>query len=325
MEGCADARRPARPYPSIPHPPSLPAMWPRLPAPDDWADTLATVHRWTQIVGKVRLAHVPLVNHWWNVALYASARGLTTSAVPYGRRRFEVAFDFVSHRLDVTVSDGGRGGFDLEPMSVAAFYDRLLAVLADLDLQTEIRPMPVEIPGDVVPFPDDTEHAAYDADAVTAYWHALAQADRVFTAFRADFLGKSSPVHFFWGAFDHCVTRFSGRPAPPHPGGAPHLADWVMREAYSHEVSSAGFWPGRELGEAAFYSYAYPEPDGFAEAAVEPAAARYDSDLREFVLPYEAVRAADDPDATLRAFLQSTYAAAADRAGWDRGALERGA
>ena len=305
----------------IHHPSAMP--WPRLPAPDDWAETLATVHRWTQIVGKVRLAHAPLVNHWWNVPLYVSARGLTTSAVPYGPRRFEVAFDLVDHRLDVAVSDGGRGGFDLEPMSVAAFHRRLLGLLADLDLATEVWPMPVEIPGDVVPFPDDEAHAAYDADAVGAYWRALAQADRVFTDFRAGFLGKCSPVHFFWGAFDLAVTRFSGRPAPPHPGGAPHLADWAMREAYSHEVSSAGLWPADEPGGAAFYSYAYPEPDGFAGAAVEPAGARYDADLGEFVLPYEAIRTAADPDAALRLFLETTYAAAADRAGWDRAALER--
>ena len=297
--------------------------WPRLPAPDDWAETLATVHRWTQIVGKVRLAHAPLVNHWWNVPLYVSARGLTTSAVPYGRRRFEVEFDFTTHTLDVVASDGGRGGFGLEPMPVAAFYERLMAVLRDLDLATEIWPMPVEIPGDVAPFPDDVWHEAYDADAVAAYWRALAQADRVLTDFRAGFLGKCSPVHFFWGAFDLAVTRFSGRPAPPHPGGAPRLADWAMREAYSHEVSSAGFWPGPEIGGAAFYSYAYPEPDGFAAAEVQPDAARYDADLGEFVLPYEAVRTAADPDATLRAFLEATYAAAADRAGWDRDALER--
>ena len=297
--------------------------WPRLPAPDDWAETLATVHRWTQVVGKVRLAHAPLVNHWWNVPLYVSARGLTTSAVPYGPRRFEVAFDFTTHTLDVVVSDGGRGGFDLEPMSVATFYGRLLGALADLDLATDVWPMPVEIPGDVVPFPDDADHAAYDADAVSAYWRALAQADRVLTDFRADFVGKCSPVHFFWGAFDLAVTRFSGRPAPPHPGGAPHLADRVMREAYSHEVSSAGFWPTGEPGGAAFYSYAYPEPDGYAGAAVEPAGARYDAEQGEFVLPYEAVRMAPDPDAALRAFLETTYAAAADRAGWDRAALER--
>ena len=298
--------------------------WPRLPAPADWAETLATVHRWTQVVGKVRLAHAPLVNHWWNVPLYVSARGLTTSAVPYGPRRFEIEFDFTTHTLDVVVSDGGRGGFDLEPMSVATFTRRLLGVLADLDLATDIWPTPVEIPGDVALLTADEAHAAYDADAVNAYWRALAQADRVLADFRAGFVGKCSPVHFFWGAFDLAVTRFSGRPAPPHPGGAAHLADWVMREAYSHEVSSAGFWPGPELGGAAFYSYATPEPDGFAEAAVEPAGARYDADLGEFVLPYEAVRTAEDPDAALRAFLETTYAAAADRAGWDRAALERG-
>ena len=254
-----------------------------------------------------------------------SARGLTTSAVPYGRRRFEVAFDFVTHTLDVAASDGGRGGFDLEPMSVASFYRRLTGVLADLALPTEVWPMPVEIPGDVVPFPDDDAHGAYDAEAVTAYWRALAQADRVLGDFRAGFVGKCSPVHFFWGAFDLAVTRFSGRPAPPHPGGAPHLADWVMREAYSHEVSSAGFWPNADGGGAAFYSYAYPEPDGFAEAPVEPAAARYDADLGEFVLPYEAVRTAADPDAALRSFLETTYVAASSQAGWDRAALERSA
>ena len=297
--------------------------WPRLPAADAWADTLATVHRWTQVVGKVRLARTPLVNHWWNVPLYVSARGLTTSAIPAGQRRFEIAFDFVDHRLDVTASDGRQRELALAPMSVAAFYGWVMDALAALDVGTEIWPMPVEIPGDVRPFPDDEAHAAYDAEAVSAYWRALAQADRVFSDFRAGFVGKCSPVHFFWGAFDLAVTRFSGREAPPHPGGAPHLADGAMREAYSHEVSSAGFWPGSELGEAAFYSYAYPTPDGYEEAPVEPAAAYWHGDLGEFVLPYGAVRRSADPDAALRAFLEATYAAASSRAGWDRAALER--
>lgn len=298
--------------------------WPRLPDADDWAETRATVHRWTQIVGKVRLAHTPLVNHWWNVPLYVTERGLTTSLVPHPERPFRIDFDFWEHRLVVAVAGRGRQSLGLPSQTVAGVYEWTLGALREAGVETDVWPVPVEIPGDVVPFGEDPT-GAYDADAVARYGRALADVDRVFGAFRARFLGKCSPVHFFWGAFDHAVTRFSGRTAPPHPGGAPHLGDWVMREAYSHEVSSAGFWPGPELGEAAFYSYAYPEPDGFRTAAVRPDAARYDADLGEFVLPYEAVRQSGDPDAALLAFLQSTYEAAADGAGWDRAALERGA
>ena len=299
-----------------------PTAWPPLPL-DEWEDTYATLHRWTQVVGKVRLGAMPWTNHSWHTPLYVTVRGLSTALVPHETRAFEVEFDLVDHRLRVATSDGDRRSFPLRPMSVAAFYRRLLRALDDLGVQTDVWPEPVEIPGPVRPFPDDDDHAAYDADAAHRLWRVLLQSHRVFTAFRARFTGKASPVHFFWGAFDLAVTRFSGRTAPTHPGGAPHLADWVMEEAYSHEVSSAGFWPGAGLGEPAFYAYAYPEPDGFRDHPVRPEAARYHGDLGEFVLPYEAVRTAPDPDAALLDFLQSTYEAAADLAGWDRDALER--
>lgn len=294
--------------------------WPRLPPAADWRPTADAVHRWLQVIGKVRLGRTPWVNHAWHVPLYVSARGLTTGLIPDGQ--VEVELDVVADRLHVRAASGLDAGFHLEAMSVAEFYRHLLDALAAVGLEARVWPMPVEIPGDVVPFPDDIEARPYDADAVRAYWGALRAAHRVMLAFRARFVGKVSPVHVFWGAFDLAVTRFSGRPAPPHPGGAPHLADWVMREAYSHEVSSAGLWPGLELGEAHFYAYAYPEPDGFRDAPVAPDAARYDADLGEFVLPYEAVRAAPDPDAALMGFLQTTYEAAADLGGWDRPALE---
>ena len=302
-----------------------PDAWPELPPLADWQDTFDTVHRWTQAVGKVRMARAPLINHWWNVPLYVSTRGLTTSSVPAGAGRFTVDFDFVGHRLVVQTSDGGERSFALEPMSVAAFFEKLTGALSELGVDARIWPVPVEVPDPAVPFPDDTAHAAYDAGAVERVWRAMSQADRVMTDFRARFLGKVSPVHFFWGSFDLCVTRFSGRPAPQHPGGAPNVGAWVMHEAYSHEVSSAGFWPGAGLGEAAFYAYAYPVPDGFAGYPVQPEAAYFHTDLGEFVLPYEAVRSAPDPDAALLAFLQTTYEAAADLAGWDRAALERAA
>ncbi|HLA64921.1 MAG TPA: DUF5996 family protein [Rhodothermales bacterium] len=306
--------------------PPLPAdAWPPLPPLADWLDTVETLHRWTQIVGKVRLARTPLENHWWNVPLYVTARGLTTSAVPDGGRHFHIDFDFVDHRLVVGTSDGATESFALGALSVAAFYHALTEALEALGVQLRIWPVPVEIPGSVASFPDDHAHAAYDADAVGRFWRALLQAHRVLTKFRARFLGKVSPVHFFWGGFDLAVTRFSGRAAPQHPGGIPNVGDWVMHEAYSHEVSSAGFWPGVGLGEAAFYAYAYPEPEGFRDAPVEPAAAYFHADLGEFVLPYEAVRTAPDPDAALLAFLQTTYDAGADLAAWDRPALERSA
>lgn len=294
--------------------------WPAIPVAD-WQDTRDTFILWTQVIGKVRMARTPVMSHWWNVPLYVGARGLTTSLVPAGERGFQVDLDLVDHRLDVTVTDGRRDGFALEPMPVATFHQRFHEVLGGLDLATETWAMPVEIPG-AVPFTSDTEHAAYDADAVHRFWLALVQMDRVLEEFRARYLGKVSPVHLFWGALDLAVTRFSGRDAPPHPGGAPNCGPHVMHEAYSHEVSSAGYWPGG-AEEGVFYSYAYPEPDGFRTATVVPDGARWDDDLAEFVLPYEVVRTAADPDATLLAFLQSTYEAAADRAAWDRPALER--
>lgn len=296
--------------------------WPLLPL-DDWRDTYATIHRWAQIVGKVRLAHAPWTNHSWHVPLYVTGRGLSTSLVPHDGGSFEVTFDLVDHRLRIETTVGERRSFALRPMSVAAFYDRLTAELAALGIEPGIWPMPVEIPAPVDPFPEDHAHAAYDRDAIERYWQVLVRVERVLTEFRAGFVGKVSPVHLFWGAFDLAVTRFSGRTAPTHPGGAPFLADWVMAEAYSHEVSSAGFWPGDGLGEPAFYSYAYPEPDGFRQRAVAPDAAFYHDELGEFILPYEAVRTSDDPDRTLLAFLVSTYEAAADLGAWDRDALER--
>jgi len=295
--------------------------WPALPRFDDWQPTHDAVHRWTQAIGKIRLDKMPWVNHAWHSPLYVSARGLTTGLVPDGG--FEIELDVVAERLHVRAASGLDAGFALGPMSVADFYGRLLDALAAVGVEAHVWAEPVEIPGDIVAFPDDTEPRPYDAVAVRAYWGALRDAHRVMTAFRARFVGKASPVHFFWGAFDLAATRFSGRPAPPHPGGAPNLADWVMREAYSHEVSSAGLWPGgSDLGEAQFYAYAYPEPDGFRTAAITPEAAHFHEGYGEFLLSYDAVRTADDPDAALTAFLETTYAAAADLGAWDRDALE---
>jgi hypothetical protein len=298
------------------------APWPQLLPIAGWQDTFDTLHMWTQIVGKIRLEQGPWINHSWGSALYVTTRGLTTSPIPYEGRTFAIDFDFVDHALRISTSTGQKRAFDLVPMSVAAFYEKTMRALGDLGIEVEIYPKPVEVPDPIQPFPEDEAHASYDADAVHRFWRALVQVDRVFTAFRARFIGKVSPVHFFWGAFDLAVTRFSGRDAPRHPGGVPNCADWVMEEAYSKELSSAGFWPGTGLGEAAFYSYAYPEPDGYRERDVEPDAAYYLDEMGEYVLPYEAVRTADDSDGTLLAFLQSTYEAAADRADWDRDALE---
>ena len=300
---------------------SDPTVWPELEL-EAWQDTRATFQLWTQVVGKIRMAHTPLVNHWWNVPLYVTARGLTTSLVPYDERGFEMEFDLLDHRLDIRATDGGRAVVALEPRTVASFYDEVMSKLAALDLATTIWPMPVEIPGDVIPFPDDTEHASYDGDAVQRFWRVLVESDRLLQVFRARWLGKVSPVHFFWGGMDLAVTRFSGRSAPRWVGRAPHCGPFVMEEAYSHEVSSAGFWPsgGRE---GAFYSFAYAEPDGFRDAVVLPDVARYDTELGEFLLPYEAVRAATDPDALVLEFLQGTYEATADLGGWDRSSLER--
>lgn len=298
------------------------AAWPSLPW-NAWADTCNTLHLWTQVVGKIRLAQAPLVNHWWEVALYVTARGLTTSSIPYGSEAFQIDFDFIDHRVLIRVSDGGTAAFALRPMTVAAFYAELMGHLRVLGIDVHILSRPVELP-EVIRFEEDHTHASYDAACVHDFWRILVQVDRVLTLFRSRFLGKVSPVHFFWGSFDLCVTRFSGRRAPPHPGGFPNVADWVVREAYSHEVSSCGFWPGNGgLGRPAFYAYAYPTPDRFGEAALSVPGASYSRDLGEFILPYDAVREADAPDDLLLRFLQATYGAAADLGRWDRAALER--
>src|SRR5262245_41795679 len=297
-------------------------LWPSLPL-EAWSDTYATLHRWTQIVGKVRLKCSPWVNHSWHVTLYVTARGLTTSAAAFEGRAFEIDFDFIDHRLVVRTSDGGTGTVALEAQPVSAFYRQVMAELARLGVRVKINRKPNEVP-DPIRFDQDDVHRAYDPEYANRFWRVLVQADRVFKQFRARFIGNCSPVHFSWVAPDLAATRFSGRPAPPHPGGVPNLPDWVAREAYSHEVSSCGFWPGGgPVAHAAFYAYAYPEPDGFAAAAVKPGAAFYSKDLREFILPYDAVRQARNPDATLLDFLQSTYEAAANLATWDRAALER--
>jgi hypothetical protein len=296
--------------------------WPTLPL-EAWSDTYATLHMWTQIVGKVRLAQSPWMNHSWHVTLYVTARGLTTSPVPYGDRTFQIDFDFVDHQLTVRSSDGRSSRLELQPMSVATFYTSLMAEMEKLELRVHINRTPNEVP-DPIPFDQDETHRAYDREYANRFWRILVQADRIFKDFRARFVGKCSPVHFFWGAPDLAVTRFSGRRAPKHPGGIPNLPDWVTQEAYSDEVSSCGFWPGGgPIPYAAFYSYAYPEPPGFAASIVQPREAFYSNDLREFVLSYEAVRESESPDETLLAFLQTTYAAAADLAKWDRRSLER--
>ena len=296
--------------------------WPRLPPLPDWQDTCTTVHMWTQIAGKIRLVSGPWINHSWGSTLYLTTRGLTTSPLPHGTRTFAIDFDFVGHALRITTGEGAERSFALRPMSVAAFYRRVMEELRALDIRVAIYPKPVEVV-EAIPFGEDEQHASYDAAAIHRYWRALLQVNRVFNEFRARFVGKVSPAHFFWGAFDLAVTRFSGRTAPRHPGGAPNCADWVMVEAYSHEVSSAGFWPGTGIGEAAFYAYAYPEPEGFRGYPVKPQAAYFLNELGEYILPYEAVRTAGDPDRTLLDFLQTTYEAAAELARWDRAALER--
>ena len=296
--------------------------WPNLPL-EAWSDTLATLHMWLQIVGKIRLAQSPWVNHGWHVTLYVTSRGLTTSPVPYGARAFQIDFDFIDHALVIESSNGGVAELPLEPQSVAAFYERLMSELAKLDLHVKIHMKPNEV-FEPIRFDEDRSHSSYDPEYAHRYWRALLQVDRVLKEFRARFIGKCSPVHFFWGAPDLAVTRFSGRRAPKHPGGVPSLPDRVAREAYSHEVSSCGFWPGGgPIPFASFYSYAYPEPEGFPDAAVEPEAAFYSGELREFILPYDVVRGSASPDAALLEFLQTTYEAAANLADWDRGALER--
>jgi hypothetical protein len=296
--------------------------WPSLPL-EGWSDTLATLHMWLQIVGKIRLTLSPPLNHCWNCTLYVTARGLTTSPIPYGGRTFQIDFDFLDHALRVLTDGGAAGVVPLRPQSVAAFYRALWKELGRLGIDVQIRKKPNEV-AEPIPFDQDERHAAYDADAAQRFWRILEQSERVFQRFRARYLGKCSPVHLFWGAPDLAVTRFSGRPAPMHPGGIPNLPDKVTRNAYSHEVSSCGFWPGGgPVPYPAYYAYAYPEPEGFAQSPLAPPTAFYSTDLHEFVLPYDAVRSAGSPDDTLLEFLQSTYEAAANRAGWDRKALER--
>ena len=303
-------------------PDSLPHnVWPELPYAA-WKDTCTTLQLWTQIVGKIQLVQTPWLNHSWHVTLRVSARGLSSAAIPYGSRRFEMEFDFIDHLLRIRTSDGASRELALRPRSVADFYQAVMTALGELGISVSINQTPNEV-ADPIPFSQDRNHSAYDPEFAQRFWRALLQVDRVFRQFRTSFLGKCSPVHFFWGSFDLAVTRFSGRRAPPHPGGVPSLPDSIAREAYSHEVSSAGFWPGGPgFEEAAFYSYAYPEPEGFRSTVIEPAAASFNETLGEFVLPYETVRAAADPTAVLLVFLQSTYEAAARTGKWDRDALE---
>ena len=297
------------------------SAWPELPVAA-WQPTRDTLTLWLQVVGKVRIARSPLLNHWWNSPFYLTARGLTTSLIPAGAgRSFAVDLDLLEHRLDVTTTRGELRSMGLSPMSVADFYAAFTELLESLGLGTQIWPVPVELP-EAIAFPDDVVHASYDATAVTTYWRTLVEVERVFDVFRARYVGKSSPVHLFWGALDLATTRFSGRPAPPHPGGAPNCGPHVMLEAYSHEVSSCGYWPGGDA-EGVFYSYAYPEPDGYRTMPAGPDDARFDDALGEFVLPYTAVRTAPDPDAVLLEFLQRTYEAAAEAGGWERTSLER--
>ena len=301
---------------------SSPADWPDLAYPA-WADTAATLRLWTQVVGKIRLVHTPWTNHSWHVPLYVSARGLGTSAISLGAKTFDMEFDFIGHQLEIRSADGQQRSVALAPRTVADFYAEVTSSLEGMGLATRIYTTPSEI-ADAIPFEKDATHDAYDPEYAQRFWRALMQIDRVFKEFRARFSGKCSPVHFFWGSFDIAVTRFSGREAPPHPGGVPNFPDWVAREAYSHEVSSAGFWPGGGgVDYPAFYSYAYPAPDGFGEAQVNPSEAFWSPELGEFLLPYDSVRSADSPDDRLLDFLQSSYAAAANLANWDRKALER--
>jgi hypothetical protein len=296
--------------------------WPSIPVAG-WQATRDTLHLYTQVVGKVRLANAPTANHWWNVPLYVTARGLTTSLVPHPTGpAFQIDFDFLDHRLDVITVTGRRRSLDLVARTVAEFHELTMAMLTDLGIGTDIWTMPVEIP-DAIAFPDDHEHASYDPDAVQRFWLALVEIERVLGEFRGRFIGKSSPVHLFWGSLDLAYTRFSGRTAPPHPGGVPNCGPHVMWEAYSHEVSSCGYWPGPPGEEGVFYAYAYPEPPGYRDTALVPEGTHWDDDLGEFVLPYELVRRATDPDALLLEFLQRTYDAAATTASWDRAALER--
>jgi hypothetical protein len=304
----------------IEEPPQDAALWPELPWPA-WADTLATLHMWTQIVGKLRLAASPPASHWWHAPLYVTARGLTTSAMPHRGRLFQVDFDFIAHRVLIAESDGRAATIELAPKSVARFYREVMAALHSLDIEISILPRPVEV-AEAIPFDEDEVHATYDPRHAHAFWQALIGAHRLLTVFAARFVGKAAPVHFFWGSFDLATSRFSGRRAPTHPGGMPNCPPWVMEEAYSHEVSSAGWWPlSRELGPA-FYAYIYPEPPGYREASVRPAGGRFDTGLGEFILRHDDVRILEQPDEAVIAFLEDTYARAADLAHWPRQALE---
>jgi Family of unknown function (DUF5996) len=297
-------------------------LLPNLPLAD-WQDTYTTLHLWTQIVGKIRLALSPAVNHWWHSTLYVTPRGLTTGTIPYKTRAVEIRFDFIDRQLHIESSDGASQTVELMPRSVADFYQAVMAALKAIDIEVRIWTMPQEI-ANPIPFDRDNENATYDPESAQRFWQILVQTDRILSTFRSNFIGKSSPVHFFWGSFDLAVTRFSGRTAPQHPGGVPGMADWVTREAYSHEVSSCGFWAGdKAVTEAVFYAYAYPEPSAFQAYPIHPQEAFYNAQMREFVLPYETVRQAADPEAMLLTFLQSTYEAAANLANWDRGLLER--
>ena len=300
------------------------AAWPSLTL-DEWAPTQSTLHRWTQMVGKTRLALAPMQNHWWQVVLYVTDRGLTTSPMPYNGRTFDVSFDFIDHKLVALTSDGDERSIPLAPRSVADFYADYTSMLRSLDIDVRLYGKPVEIV-DATPFAEDHTHAAYDADAAHRCWRILVNADRVFKTFRARFLGKSSPSHFWWGGFDLAVTRFSGRAAPEYSGEIPNCPDYVMKEGYSHECISAGWWPGSvgaPVAEPSFYAYSYPEPPGFNLASVGPDGAYYETQMREWFLPYELVRSSADPDHAVLEFLQSSYEAGANLAKWDRAALER--
>jgi len=301
---------------------SKPQDWPDLPSAA-WQETCKTLHMWTQVVGKIRLVLTPWVNHSWHVPLYVTARGLGTSPIPYGGTSFEMELDFLDQQLVIRTTGGGLETVALQPRTVADFHRAVMAALGSMNIHVRIYTTPSEV-ADGIPFEKDDVHKEYDPLYARRFWQALVQIDRVFKEFRAGFIGKCSPVHFFWGSFDLAVTRFSGREAPPHPGGVPNFPDWVAREAYSHEVSSAGFWPGGgAIDYPAFYSYAYPVPEGFSTANVHPGRAFYSAELGEFILPYDAVRTATSPDDALLEFLQSTYEAAANAAKWDRKELER--
>jgi|SRR5579884_220169 len=295
-------------------------QWPALPYAQ-WSDTCATLHMWTQVVGKIRMARSPHINHWWHVTLYVTSRGLDTSPIPDGDRTFEIAFDFVAHRLVVTTSDGETHEIRLQPMTVADFYDRVMRCLRELNIDVHINTLPSEVP-DPIRFEDDRVHKSYDADAAQRFWEALVCSDKVLKEFRSRFTGKVSPVHFFWGGFDLAVSRFSGRRAPKHPP-VPGVSQKMIDDAYSHECSSVGWWPGGNGFDASYFAYTYPEPEGLAKSRVRPAAAAWNDTMHEFILPYDAVRKAADPERALMDFCQSTYEAGADLAQWPRGELER--